>query len=264
MASWTSNQAWSKYLDAVHTVNSNSRTSNCQCNLFSIKKNPIIRICCIFERLAVPIEPDKWSSTFQLCGNTTRRSKTYKNWTLRAKPAGLVRRPVLTTFSITRWHYDPAPRSSAAVRTEKPNPRGWCVRVNGAIVCSTCNDNAWLAKFCTPVPSVCAALWSWQCQKFRGWPVSIVRDTTTASYDVTFDLLAIGRTLRNRQKKTPYTETTSSLTWYRRLNGIEFLKRVLKILSSKTYIPWIWLIDNLCKGMNEILTPFSVFFFHLE
>ena len=39
----TSNQEWSQGLDAgtVLTVNSNSRTSNCQCNLFW-KKNPII------------------------------------------------------------------------------------------------------------------------------------------------------------------------------------------------------------------------------
>ena len=46
----------------VHTVNSNSRTSNCQCSLFS-KKNPIIRIFCIFGWLAVPINSDMWSST---------------------------------------------------------------------------------------------------------------------------------------------------------------------------------------------------------
>jgi len=36
-------------------------TSNCQCSLFS-KKNPIIRIFCISGWLAVPINPDKWSS----------------------------------------------------------------------------------------------------------------------------------------------------------------------------------------------------------
>jgi hypothetical protein len=45
----------------VHAVNSNSRTSDCQCSLFS-KKNPIIRIFCISGRLAVPINPDMWSS----------------------------------------------------------------------------------------------------------------------------------------------------------------------------------------------------------
>jgi hypothetical protein len=46
----------------VHAVNSNSRNSNCQCSLLS-KKNPIIRIFCISGLLAVPINPDKWSST---------------------------------------------------------------------------------------------------------------------------------------------------------------------------------------------------------
>ena len=46
----------------VHTVNSNSRTSNCQCSLFS-NKNPIIRIFCMSGWLAVPINPDKRSST---------------------------------------------------------------------------------------------------------------------------------------------------------------------------------------------------------
>jgi len=45
----------------VHTVNSNSRTSNCQWGLF-LKKNAIIRTSCIFGWLAVPINPDKWSS----------------------------------------------------------------------------------------------------------------------------------------------------------------------------------------------------------
>ena len=46
----------------AHTVNSNSRTSNCQCSLFS-KKNPIIRNFCLSGRLAVQINPDKWSSS---------------------------------------------------------------------------------------------------------------------------------------------------------------------------------------------------------
>jgi len=65
MTSRTSHQAWSKGLDAgtVHTVNSNSRTSNCQCSLFS-KQNPIIRIFYISGWLAVPIKPDKWSSAY--------------------------------------------------------------------------------------------------------------------------------------------------------------------------------------------------------
>ena len=46
----------------VHTVNSNSWTSNCQRGLFS-KKNAIIQIFCISGRLAIPINPDKWSYT---------------------------------------------------------------------------------------------------------------------------------------------------------------------------------------------------------
>ena len=46
----------------VHTVNSNSRPSDCQFSLFS-KKNSIFRIFCIFGWLAIPINPDKWSCT---------------------------------------------------------------------------------------------------------------------------------------------------------------------------------------------------------
>ena len=46
----------------VHTVNSNSRSSNCQCSLFS-KKNPIFQVFCISRRLAIPINLDKWGST---------------------------------------------------------------------------------------------------------------------------------------------------------------------------------------------------------
>jgi len=42
----------------VHTVNCNSRTSNCQCSLFS-KKNPINRIFCISGCLAVPVNHGK-------------------------------------------------------------------------------------------------------------------------------------------------------------------------------------------------------------
>ena len=37
-------------------------TSNCQCNLYS-DKNPIIWIFYISGWLAVPVNPDKWSST---------------------------------------------------------------------------------------------------------------------------------------------------------------------------------------------------------
>jgi hypothetical protein len=46
----------------VHTVNSNSRTPNCQSSLFS-KRNSIIRIFCKSGWLAVPINAGKWSST---------------------------------------------------------------------------------------------------------------------------------------------------------------------------------------------------------
>jgi len=41
-----------KVYTQVHIINSNSRTSNCQCSLFK-KKNPIIRISCISGWLAV-------------------------------------------------------------------------------------------------------------------------------------------------------------------------------------------------------------------
>jgi hypothetical protein len=62
MSSRTSNQAYSKGLVAVHTVNSNRGTSNYHCCLFS-KKNPIIRIFCISGWLAVPNSPNKWRFT---------------------------------------------------------------------------------------------------------------------------------------------------------------------------------------------------------
>jgi hypothetical protein len=71
MACRTSDQAWSKVETQVHAVNRNSRTSNCQCNLFS-KKNPIIRIFCISGWLAVPIKPDKWSLTVCIICMTVR------------------------------------------------------------------------------------------------------------------------------------------------------------------------------------------------
>ena len=51
-----------KFQTQVHTVNSNSRTANCQCSLFS-KKNPIIRIFRISGCSAVPINPVKWRYT---------------------------------------------------------------------------------------------------------------------------------------------------------------------------------------------------------
>jgi len=46
----------------VHTVNSNSRTSNSQCSLFS-KNNPVSIIFYISRWLVVPINPDKRGST---------------------------------------------------------------------------------------------------------------------------------------------------------------------------------------------------------
>ena len=54
-----------KVLTEAQTVNSNSRTSDCHCSLLS-NKNPIIWIFCISGLLAVPINPDKWSSTVYL------------------------------------------------------------------------------------------------------------------------------------------------------------------------------------------------------
>jgi hypothetical protein len=51
-----------KVYTQVHTVNSNSRTSNCQCYLLS-NKNPIIRIFCPSGWPAVPINLAKCSST---------------------------------------------------------------------------------------------------------------------------------------------------------------------------------------------------------
>jgi len=45
-----------------HIINSNSRTANYQCSLLS-NKSPVIRIVWMSGSLAVPINPDKWSST---------------------------------------------------------------------------------------------------------------------------------------------------------------------------------------------------------
>jgi len=45
----------------VHTVNCSSWPSACQCSPFSSKK-PIFLIFCISRWLAVPINPEKWSS----------------------------------------------------------------------------------------------------------------------------------------------------------------------------------------------------------
>jgi hypothetical protein len=46
----------------VHTVNSSSQTSDCQCGQFP-KKNPLIWIFWISGMLAIPINLDKWIST---------------------------------------------------------------------------------------------------------------------------------------------------------------------------------------------------------
>jgi hypothetical protein len=51
-----------KVYTQVYILNTNSRTSNCQCSIFS-KKNPIIRILYISGWFTVPINHDKWSST---------------------------------------------------------------------------------------------------------------------------------------------------------------------------------------------------------
>ena len=56
------NRRGRKVQTQVHTVNSNSRTLNCQCSLFA-KQNLIIQIFCICGWLAVQINSDKWSST---------------------------------------------------------------------------------------------------------------------------------------------------------------------------------------------------------
>ena len=47
----------------VHIVNSNSRTANCQRNLFS-KKYPLVRIFCILGWLAVPHILNKWTCVY--------------------------------------------------------------------------------------------------------------------------------------------------------------------------------------------------------
>jgi hypothetical protein len=54
----------------VHSVNSNSRTSNRPCKLFW-KKNPVIRIFCISGWFVVPINPDKCSSAVYTVTNCT-------------------------------------------------------------------------------------------------------------------------------------------------------------------------------------------------
>jgi len=68
-----------KVYTQVHTVNSNSRTSKCQCSLFS-KKNPIIRIFCITGSLVVPVSQDKWSSTARRSGRHELRGIHMKEY----------------------------------------------------------------------------------------------------------------------------------------------------------------------------------------
>ena len=60
----------------LHSLNSNSRTSSCQCSLLS-KKNPIIQIFCVSGWLSVPINPDKRSSTVNK-NKEIRFSKRYR------------------------------------------------------------------------------------------------------------------------------------------------------------------------------------------
>jgi len=64
----------------VHTVNSNSWTSNCQFSPFS-KKSPIIRIFSLSGWLGVLANPDKWSSTVvrRDRGNTVVKVLCYKS-----------------------------------------------------------------------------------------------------------------------------------------------------------------------------------------
>jgi len=54
----------------VLAVNSNRPNSNCQCSLTEKEKNTIIRIFCISGWFAVPINPDKWSSTIFVASST--------------------------------------------------------------------------------------------------------------------------------------------------------------------------------------------------
>jgi hypothetical protein len=49
-----------------HAVNSNGRTSDDQRSPFSKKKNPFMRIFCLFGCLTVQITPDKWSSVLRV------------------------------------------------------------------------------------------------------------------------------------------------------------------------------------------------------
>ena len=58
----------------VHTVTSNSPTSNYQCSLI-LKKNPIIQIFCISGCLSVLFNPNEWSSTVYIKGQSLPHRK---------------------------------------------------------------------------------------------------------------------------------------------------------------------------------------------
>ena len=73
----------------VHTVNSDSRTANCQYSLFS-QKNPIIRNFCISGWLAVRINPNMWKCTVFV--------------TLRRLTHILIVRKQEAASSTTTWH----------------------------------------------------------------------------------------------------------------------------------------------------------------
>ena len=101
-------------------LDSNSRTSNCQCNLFS-DKNTTVRNFCISGWLAVPINPDKWRSTvltdppitvrvmwirkLEICGSVPIRTKPWtkvleslKHNCQSSTPANYCRNTVLLLF----------------------------------------------------------------------------------------------------------------------------------------------------------------------
>jgi hypothetical protein len=67
-----------KVFTRVHTLYSNSHTSHSQCSLFS-KTNPIIQIFRISRWLAVPINPDEWSSTVLTFIATMRLTVNFMN-----------------------------------------------------------------------------------------------------------------------------------------------------------------------------------------
>ena len=130
----------------VLTVNSNSRTSNWRCNLFS-KKNPIIRIFWISGWLAVPVNPDQLSS-----GVYTRHVQEPRRYSKRChlrppfvrwsfwSPTSTL--PVLTKrFSAVFW----SPPDTATT-----SPKIWpltfsCI-INIIIKLSSCVCKVWAAR----------------------------------------------------------------------------------------------------------------------